>query len=135
MQSEGQINNYLRKKILGADAVGKAGVRAFFRSYILNAAMRFPMKYKVPPAIQVQLEEQYSYETLAVNWKQLRKEISDFLQGINEVNSKKEIFRHPVVGRMSIVQGLQFMKEHVARHMRQVERIMKHADFPKQFVH
>jgi hypothetical protein len=81
------------------------------------------------------LEEQYSYETLAVNWKQLRKEISDFLQGINEVNSKKEIFRHPVVGRMSIVQGLQFMKEHVARHMRQVERIMKHADFPKQFVH
>jgi hypothetical protein len=121
--------------MLGADAVGRAGVKAFFRSFILNAAMRLPLKLKVPNAIQVQLEEQYAFETLVADWKAVREQIGEFLQGIDETNAKKEIFRHPVVGRMSIVQGLQFMKEHVARHKRQVERIMKDGSFPEQIIH
>jgi uncharacterized damage-inducible protein DinB len=130
MQSEGQINNYLRKKFLGADALNNAGVKAFFRSIILDIAMRLPLKFKVPDVIQVELEEQYSFETLASEWKMSRDQLADFLQGVNEVNAKKEIFRHPIVGRMSIVQGLQFIKVHVSRHKRQVERIMKEPAFP-----
>jgi uncharacterized damage-inducible protein DinB len=131
MQSEGQINQYLRKKILGAEASKKAGMIAKFRSVILNAAMRLPLKYKVPPAIQVELEDSYDYEKLSTEWKLLRKQIRDFLNSLDERTAQKEIFRHPVVGRMSIIQGLGFMQEHLVRHTQQVARIIRNADFPK----
>jgi uncharacterized damage-inducible protein DinB len=131
MQSEGQINKYLRKKILGAETTGKAGIGALLRSAILNVAMRLPIKYKVPDAIKVDLDESYDYEKLSVDWKSLRKEIRDFLEDIGEETARKEIFRHPVMGRMSILQGLAFMQVHLARHTHQVERIMRHPDFPK----
>jgi uncharacterized damage-inducible protein DinB len=131
MQSEGQIHKYLRKKILGAKTTGKAGIGALLRSVILNVAMRLPIKYKVPDAIKVDLDENYDYEKLSAEWKSLRKEIRDFLEDIDEETSRKEIFRHPVMGRMSILQGLAFMQVHLARHTHQVERIMRHPDFPK----
>lgn len=130
MQSEGQINKYLRKKILGAETTGKAGIGAFFRSIILNTAMRLPIKFKVPDAIKVNLDENYDYEKLSTEWKSLRKEIRAFLEDINEETARKEIFRHPVMGRMSILQGLAFMQVHLERHTQQVERIMSHPDFP-----
>ncbi len=131
IQSEGQINRYLRKKILGANTIGKAGVWAKVRSVVLNTAMRLPFKYKVPEAIKIDFEENYRFEELSVEWKSLRKELGSFLETIDEATARKEIFRHPVVGRMSIVQGIAFMQEHLARHTQQVERIMKHDEFPK----
>jgi uncharacterized damage-inducible protein DinB len=131
MQSEGQIIKYLQKKILGTATARKASVSALLRSILLNAAMRLPIKYKVPDAILVDFEENYDFEELSSDWKLLRKEIRDFLTNIDEETSTKEIFRHPVVGRMSLLQGLTFMQEHIKRHTKQVERIMGHPDFPK----
>jgi uncharacterized damage-inducible protein DinB len=132
MQSEGQINKYLRKKILGIATTRKAGFVNSFRSAILNFAMRLPLKFKVPDAIQVEFEERYDYEKLTADWKLLRNEISEFLEAVDEETAEKEIFRHPVVGRMSLLQGLEFMQIHLERHTKQVERIMEHPDFPKE---
>jgi hypothetical protein len=109
----------------------QAGVRAFFRSLVLNIAMRLPFKYKVPDAIAVDLTEDYSYEVLSADWKALRTEISEFLESIDEATAKKELFRHPLLGKMSLMQGLRFMNEHVARHSLQLERILEHPDFSK----
>lgn len=131
MQSEGQINKYLRKKILGAATARKAGIVAILRSAVLNAAMRLPMKYKVPDTIQVDFDENYDFEALSAEWKSLREDLRLFLENIDEETARKEIFRHPVVGRMNLLQGLAFMQEHLERHTRQVERNMQHADFPK----
>jgi hypothetical protein len=131
IQSEGQINLYLRKKILGVKTIGRAGLAAKVRSIILNTAMRMSIKYKVPDAIKVEFEDNYNFETLSTEWRLLRKEIRSFLENIDDETARKEIFRHPVVGRMSIIQGLTFMQEHLARHIRQVERIMHHTEFPK----
>ena len=131
IQSEGQINLYLRKKILGVKTIGRAGLTAKIRSIILNTAMRLSIKYKVPDAIKVDFEENYDFEKLSTEWRFLRGEIKSFLENIDDETSRKEIFRHPVVGRMSILQGLSFMNEHLGRHIRQVERIMLHTEFPK----
>ena len=38
--------------------------------------------------------------------------------------SDRGIFRHPVMGLMSLAQALRFMEDHVARHTRQIDRIM-----------
>lgn len=131
MQSEGQIVKYLQKKILGTATTRKAGLMNSFRSAILNFAMRLPLKFKVPDAIKVDFEESYDFEKLSADWKLLRKEISDFLENVDEQTAQKEIFRHPVVGRMSLLQGLAFMQIHLERHTKQVERILEHPDFPK----
>lgn len=130
MQSEGQINKYLRKKIQGVNATPKAGILSALRSFVLNAAMRLPLRYQVPDAIKVDLEEQYVYETLATDWRAIRKEIRDFLEMIDEPVSRRELFRHPSVGRMTIEQGLTFMQVHLERHTHQVERLMGHSNFP-----
>ncbi|MBL7817033.1 MAG: DinB family protein [Saprospiraceae bacterium] len=132
MQSEGQIDKYLRKKILGTASTQKASFKAKFRSLLLNLAMRLPVKYKVPDAIKVDFDAHYDFNTLTSDWQSLRKEFKAFLDTIDETTAQKEIFRHPVVGRMSLLQGLSFMQEHLDRHTKQVERIMQHTDFPKQ---
>jgi hypothetical protein len=131
MQSEGQILKYLQKKILGTANVQKASVGAMLRSALLNTALRLPVKYKVPKVIMVEFDENYDFEKLSTDWKLLRKEIENFLENIDEATSQKEIFRHPVVGRMSLLQGMAFMHEHLERHSKQIERIMRHRDFPE----
>jgi hypothetical protein len=131
MQSEGQILKYLRKKIQGSAFASNANLWSSIRSVILNTSMRLPLKYKVPDAIRVDFEENYHFEKLSSEWKTLRAEMRDFLETIDEEIAQKEIFRHPVVGRMSLLQGLSFMQVHLERHARQVERIMRHSNFPK----
>ena len=130
MQSEGQIIRYLRKKILGAAASRRASIGAILRSVVLNVSMRLPVKYKVPDAITVDFDEIYDFEKLSADWKLLRTDIKDFLETIDAETAQKEIFRLPVAGLMSLLQGLAFMQEHPERHTRQVERIMRHPDFP-----
>ncbi len=131
MQSEGQILKYLRKKIQGSAVASKANLWSSIRSLILNTAMRLPLKYKVPDAIRVDFEENYDFEKLSSEWKTLRAEMREFLETIDEETAQKEIFRHPVVGRMSLLQGLSFMQVHLERHTGQVERIIQHPAFPK----
>jgi uncharacterized damage-inducible protein DinB len=131
IQSEGQINNYLQKKILGVNSIRKAGIFAKIRSMVLNTAMRLPVKYKVPEPIKVKFDDFYEFEKLTKEWKLLRQELKNFLEGLDEQTARKEIFRHPVVGRMSIIQGLAFMQEHLARHTQQVRRCTNHNKFPK----
>lgn len=131
MQSEGQINKYLRKKIQGVETTPKAGILSALRSAVLNAAMRLPLRYRVPDAIKVDLEERYEYEMLATDWRAIRKEIRDFLETIDEAVARKELFRHPSVGRMTIEQGMTFMQVHLERHTHQVERLMARQDFPR----
>lgn len=131
IQSEGQINRYLHKKILGVKAAGTAGFSARVRSFILNVAMRLPIKYKVPDVIKVEFEDNYDFEPLVTTWQQQRRELRTFLETLDETTGGKELFRHPVAGRMSIRQGLTFMQEHVDRHTRQVERIMRAGGFPE----
>jgi DinB superfamily len=131
IQSEGQINNYLRKKILGAKTVGKAGLAATIRSFILNTAMRLSIRYKVPDAIKVDFEETYEFEQLAAEWRSLRSSLKSFLETLDDETSRKEIFRHPSVGRMSVVQGLSFMNVHLDRHTQQVKKVMMQPGFPK----
>lgn len=132
IQSEGQINRYLHKKILGAPAAGTAGLSARIRSLILNFAMRLPLRYKAPEVIKVDFEVHYDYEPLITAWQQQRLDLRAFLETIDEANAKKELFRHPVAGLMSLSQGLTFMQEHLDRHARQVGRIMRSSGFPKK---
>lgn len=131
MQSEGQINKYVRKKILGVKETRDAGMLAKFRSALLNAAMRLPIRYRVPESIKVDFEDHYVYDKLVTDWRALRAELKAFLDTIDEDTSHKELFRHPTVGRMTLAQGLSFMQVHLARHTLQVINLMKHQDFPR----
>lgn len=123
IQSEEKIYFYLSKKILGVHTIGRAGLGARIRSLVLNLAMRLPIKYKVPDAIKVEFEENYDFEKLSADWLSLRDKLKTFLEHIDEETARKEIFRHPVAGRMNILHGLSFMDEHLSRHKRQVEKI------------
>ncbi|MBL7806646.1 MAG: DinB family protein [Saprospiraceae bacterium] len=131
MQSEGQILRYLRKKIQGSATAPKANLWSSIRSVVLNVAMRLPLKYKVPDAIRIDFDENYDFEKLSSEWKTLRVEMREFLETIDEETAQKEIFRHPVVGLMSLVQGLSFMQVHLERHTGQIERIIQHPAFPR----
>ena len=41
--------------------------------------------------------------------------------------SDRGIFRHPVVGPMSLAQALRFMEDHVGHHAKQIDRIARAA--------
>ena len=129
--AEGNGLKYMLKKIQGMDTIGKSDITADIRAAILNFTLKLPIKFKAPPAAQIQRREYYDFEEITKEWADLREQYREFLDHFDIAASEKLIFKHPIAGRLNIIQALDFQYEHAHHHEGQIERIKKHPEYPQ----
>jgi len=129
--AEGNGLKYMVKKSQGMDTIKKTNLLAKLRLIALNVALKLPFKWKAPPAAEITRRDYYDFEEIAAEWNDVRKRYSEFLDHIDKAASEKLLFKHPVAGRFTIIQTLDFQHEHLAHHQLQIERIKQHAEYPK----
>jgi hypothetical protein len=126
MLAESGSIKYVRKKLSYNPELKNAGVKTALRELALNTYLNSPIKRKAPDAISGDnLPAHASFWKTAQEWKQQRLELREFLETMPPDLLKKEVYKHPFVGRLSIMGMLRFFENHFDRHNKQIKRITR----------
>ena len=127
MMSENGSLRYVKKKLSFNPELKNAGIKASFREFGLNAYLSSPFKWKAPEAISGNnLPDHAAFWTTAQQWKKQRQELRTYLETLPDELLKKEVYKHPFVGRITIQGMLRFFDRHFERHHRQIRKITRH---------
>lgn len=115
---------YLRKK-LEVGGHQKVWWSAGMKQRLLNWAVMLPVKYKAPAIVQVPEGVEVTYHQAVREWDEVRKALRKEYENVDESGIDHALFKHPMAGKLSIMQSVRFMRQHVIRHVGQIDRILK----------
>jgi len=115
---------YMRKK-LEVGGHQKASFGAAVKQKLLNVAVSLPFKYKAPKVAQIPEGTNVTYAEAISEWNEVRSSLRSDYETVDENIIDNELFKHPLAGKLSILQSVKFMRQHVIRHMGQIDRILK----------
>jgi len=121
LASERLSLKYIKKKLSFQPQLKNAGIAASLRLLLLRIYLMSPLKFKAPKGVRSEdLPPQGSLEEFRDTWFKERQELKEYIQGLNEDMLRKEIYKHPFVGRLSLTQMLIFFQFHFRRHEKQI---------------
>lgn len=126
IMAEGGTYRYISKKILDPSKLENITFRTKFREFKLNTYIKTPIKLPAPKIVQPtqsKLPDDLAY--LMNEWKKIRKDLFELLNGLDQSLWIKEIHKHPLVGRISLNGSLNFTEFHFDRHQKQIEKLIK----------
>ena len=116
---------YLNKKIQAINETGNTGMFEELKMLALIISQRLPLKFKAPKVV---VENTSTYQTLPEieeAWQKTREDLKALLSKFNDRQLKKKIYKHPVAGRLNIMQTLRFFQEHIIHHTPQIKNLLK----------
>lgn len=119
---------YMKKKLSVTTSFKKANLNTFFRLLLLKVALVLPIKYKAPKVV-ANAKNDNNYAQAKNAWTEVRNALRELLEQFPEQHLDSEIFKHPVAGKFTVVQALDFMQTHFNHHLKQVERIKSELNF------
>ena len=114
-RSEELSGAYIRKKALAGNALPNHDFRSWFREVALRWFLNKPFKFKAPKVVNEQIS----------HWRSERINLREWLQGCPPEYFKKQGYRHPFAGRMTVNGMLKFFEWHFDRHSKQIHRTLK----------
>lgn len=123
--SEKMSLQYMKKKSLGVDKLENSGLIEELKILLLKVSQRLPLKYKAPKILHENTPEALPLNQIQNQWEESRMELMSFLCSIDPKNTKKKIYKHPVAGRLDVIQAVTFFREHVNHHLPQIKRLLK----------
>ncbi|MFY0625710.1 MAG: DinB family protein [Reichenbachiella sp.] len=123
ISSEKGSLGYLKKKSKSTN-LKKINISARFRYSLLNTALKLPIKFKMPSVLSAPKND-VSFDEIILEYSNCRKELKAFLNENSKLYTDKLVFRHPIAGRLSLKQAIQFMNDHFDHHLKQIDRILK----------
>jgi uncharacterized damage-inducible protein DinB len=115
---------YLEKKTKDPESAIKTGLKEKFRSIVLNAYLGSSKKFK-SPEVALPSEEYTPLSKIRADWDAVRKNLQDIWSRLPEDMLDRNWFKHPVAGKLNLMQMISFMEAHFSRHEKQIGRILK----------
>lgn len=91
------------------------------KSNLLKEAMLSEKKWQAPEGLPDPTGSQ-SFENMQIYWDNLRVKLFELIDGLDANYHNRLVFKHPVVGRLSLVETLEFMTHHIIHHTYQIKR-------------
>ena len=115
---------YMKKKSQGMLALRNSGMGEEVKMMLLKVSQRFPFKFKAPPELVQHTPASVPLSDLVQRWTKERENLRKFLEDIKDENIYKLVYKHPVAGRLNVLQALDFMIEHFHHHLPQINRLL-----------
>lgn len=126
MLAEKKSHEYIEKKLSFEPTLKKVGVATWGRATMIKSYLSSPIKVKAPAAVGDQaIPSDLTFWEIAKPWKENRAELLNFLQTMPPEYLNKEIYKHPVGGRLGINGMLTFFETHFDRHLKQIYRALE----------
>lgn len=114
---------YIHKKLSFHPKLEKAGIRSMLQSFLLQISLWSPFKFKAPKAAAAErIPDSALLADTRARWERIRHEWTVFLENMPVDLSEKAVYNHPIAGRLSWIQMINFMRAHFERHRGQVLR-------------
>lgn len=124
-QSEKLAFGYVNYKISQKAEFEKAGVPELFRHLAFAHRLKFGKARKAPNVKGLVPENKgLDYNTILNKWKEQRNEMKSFFKELDDSYFRKQIYKQPGLGKLSLKHMLQFFCNHTDRHMKQIDRIL-----------
>lgn len=116
---------YIEKKLSFKPDLPNKGWQDAWRRILLVGYLRSPVKFKAPKGVS---DEYFPASSTLVEakkaWSDHRENLKKSLEKIPDEYYKKQVFKHPLSGRISIATTLAFFLAHFERHRRQAMRVL-----------
>jgi uncharacterized damage-inducible protein DinB len=122
IQAERMSIGYMSKKINAIKDVGNTGLWGEVKLWVFIISQRLPLKYKAPKNLGEKPPSYSDFSALEKDWNEARQALKAFLETVPDWGLRKKIYRHPVMGRCSVVHCLKFFREHIIHHYPQIKR-------------
>lgn len=125
-ESEKGTAAYLTKKIQAPKSeVPTGGLSSKLCSYFLSKNLRnYSKKFKAPSAFK-EMPEDLNYNEVRAEYLHARENLKDVLEKFESGMLGKAYFKHPRAGRITIIQTMNFLKDHFERHAEQIKERSK----------
>lgn len=91
----------------------------------LIISQRLPIKFKAPKVVVDHTPVFNNAAEIAAAWNQTRVELKDLLVRFEANQLKRKIYKHPIAGKLNIIQATRFFSEHIIHHTPQIKRLLK----------
>lgn len=126
IQAETLSERYVRKKLSFNPELKPVGLAGAFRLFLVRINFVLPFKYKAPPGVgDGVLPDSSTLEDTIQQWRKQRQSLKELLDGLPEGYHNKALYKHPLAGKLSLVQMLDFFEFHIQRHLGQIERTLR----------
>ncbi len=115
---------YLQKKTLApAETLTVAGETEAQTARRLMLALKSDQKWEAPQVLAPPSGE-FSLDRMSTMWHELRRGYEGLLQNLDPAYDYRLVFQHPVAGKLSLLQTLDFLEHHIQHHVHQIRRIV-----------
>jgi hypothetical protein len=126
MLVENASQQYVQKKLSFNPTLPNVNLGTAWRMLVLKSYNWLPIKLKAPKYVD---ETNFSTDLLltdiADRWRNQRLQLRGFLESLPEDIFNKEVYKHPLAGRLSLLAMLQFYEGHFDRHHKQIRKLLK----------
>jgi uncharacterized damage-inducible protein DinB len=117
--------SYIKKKSLGINELDNAGIKQALLMPVVKISQRLPFRFKAPKVVIENTSDTLPLAQLISSWGLLRLELKAHLENLADSNIHKLVYKHPIAGRLSLPQAMQFFAEHINHHKPQIKRALK----------
>ena len=112
---------YLKKKLSFDPKLKKANLITSLRGFALRHYFKLPLKLKAPEMVsEANFPEETSLQPFAEEWLKMRKDLRAFLSTLDKDLYNRELYKHPVGGKMRLIDMLNFFEVHTLHHEKQI---------------
>jgi len=114
---------YMRKKLQDPNRSKKSTLSTRFRAALLIGWFKLGMKAKAPPAFAT-IDSNQDRDTVLADYGRIRQELANLLDQVPDAVMDRELFRHPLAGRMDLASALTFYRSHFHHHHKQIVEML-----------
>ncbi|MFT5832516.1 MAG: hypothetical protein ACI97N_000127 [Cognaticolwellia sp.] len=115
---------YIKKKLSFKPELKTAAIINDIRFMFFKTAFNLPFKIKAPAVVADNLPETADFKSTQETWNKTRQTFHSWLETVDDDLWNKLIFKHPIMGRISIFHTLGFFEEHTKRHTNQIRKAL-----------
>lgn len=124
IESESGSLKYMQKKLSFNPTLETTSFVNDLKFFAFKIFFRSPIKVKAPKGVSSDLPEFSDFKTTIKTWDESRQILKKWLENTDDNLWDKCIFKHPVLGRISLNHTLGFHDEHLRRHTKQIKRAL-----------
>ncbi len=122
--SESASLSYSKKKLLAGDDLKRPTFFHTQRMSFYNVILLSHYKIKAPSVVSNPVNEK-SLSVVMAQFEDSRVELRQFLERFPKKYLSKAVYKHPLAGRIAILQMLKFFEAHFIHHTYQIDRTLK----------
>ncbi|MBC8045514.1 MAG: DinB family protein [Fimbriimonadaceae bacterium] len=116
---------YIQKKIQYPETIEKTNFYTTVKSFLLNTTLRTDIKMKAPKGVVTLIPDHITLDEIKIKALNNSNTLQTLLEHFPDELVKRNVFKHPIAGRITMYQTMQFIDEHLLHHARQVSGYLK----------